>query len=178
MSGGLNLSPTKKEGIMSGMKRWILLSLFLVIISPLWLPLDAGSQGHKSKHGGDGQAASGAGTAVTYPPMPGPGKKVPIGNDYYLIYGFDKKPKLGTMIMKVEVFAKDGKKDTSFEVKADSGMPSMRGAHESGERSFKLSNKGDYLLPIDIVMPGGWEIRLSLLKEGKIIFRGSYQFEV
>ena len=156
---------------MSGMKRWFILSLVLVIVFPLWLPLDAGSQGHKSGHGG-------AGTAVTYPPMPGPGKKVPVGNDYYLIYNFDKKPKLGTVIMKVEVFAKDGKKDTSFEMKADSGMPSMRGAHESGDRSFKLSNKGDYLLPIDIVMPGGWEIRLSLLKEGKIVFRGSYQFEV
>ena len=163
---------------MSGMKRWILLSLFLVIISPLWLPLDAGSQGHKSKHGGDGQAASGAGPAVAYPSMPGPGKKIPIGNDYYLIYGFDKKPKLGTVIMKVEVFAKDGKKDTSFELKADSDMPSMRGAHGSGDRPFKLSKKGDYLLPIDIVMPGDWEIRLTLLKEGKVIFRGSYQFDV
>jgi len=156
---------------MSGMKRWVILSLVLVIVFPLWLPLDAGSQGHKSGHGA-------AGPAVVYPPMSGPGKKVQIGNDFYLIYNFDKKPKLGTVIMKVEVFAKDGKKDTSFEVKADSGMPSMRGAHESGDRSFKLSNKGDYLLPIDIVMPGGWEIRLSLLKEGKIIFRGSYQFEV
>ena len=76
MSGGLNLSPTKKEGIMSGMKRWVLLSLFLVIISPLWLPLDAGSRGHKSKQGGDRLAASGTGLAVTYPSMPGPGKKV------------------------------------------------------------------------------------------------------
>jgi hypothetical protein len=110
--------------------------------------------------------------------MPGPGKKVPIGGDYYIIYGFDKKPKIGTMIMKVEVFNKNGKKDTSFEIKVDSGMPSMKGAHESGDRSFKLSNKGDYLLPIDIVMPGGWEIRLTLSKDGKVIFRGSHQFDV
>ena len=163
---------------MSGMKRWVLLSLVLVIISPLWLPLYAGSQGHKSKHGGDVTAASGAAQALAYPSMHGPGKKISIGNDYYLIYGFDKKPKLGTVIMKVEVFTKDGKKDTSFELKADSGMPSMKGAHESGERPFKLSKKGDYLLPIDIVMPGDWEIRLTLLKEGKMIFRGSYQFDV
>ena len=178
MSGCLNLSPTKKEGIMSGVKRWVLLSLFLVIISPLWLPLDAGSQGQKSKHSVDVAAASGAEQKVSYPSMPGPGKKVSIGNDYYLVYGFDKKPKLGTVIMKVEVFAKDGKKDTSFELKADSDMPSMKGAHGSGDRPFKLSKKGDYLLPIDIVMPGVWEIRLTLLKEGKVIFGGSYQFDV
>jgi predicted metalloprotease len=110
--------------------------------------------------------------------MPGPGKKVFIGNDYYFIYGFDKKPKLGTVIMKVEIFTKEGKKDTSMEVKAEAGMPSMRGAHETGEQPFKLSKKGDYLLPINIVMPGDWEIRLTVLKEGKVIFRGSYQFDV
>jgi hypothetical protein len=110
--------------------------------------------------------------------MPAPGKKVPVGSDLYLIYGFDKKPKLGTMIMKVEIFSKEGKKDTSFEVKADAGMPSMKGAHETGDQPFQLSQKGDYLLPINIVMPGGWEIRLTLLKAGKIIFRGSHQFNV
>lgn len=163
---------------MLGVKRWIVLSLVLAVISPLWLSFDAWSQGHTPGHGAAGPAASGTGTAVTFPTMPGPGKKVPIGNDYYLIYEFDKKPKLGTVIMKVEVFSKDGKKDTSFELKADSGMPSMKGAHESGDRAFKLSQKGDYLLPIDIVMRGGWEVRLTVSKEGKVIFRGSYQFDV
>ena len=113
-----------------------------------------------------------------YPPMPGPGKKVVIGNDHYIIYGFDKKPKLGTVIMKVEVFTMEGKKETSLEVKADAGMPSMRGAHETGDRPFTLSKKGDYLLPINIVMPGDWEIRLTILKDGKVIFRGRYQFDV
>jgi hypothetical protein len=54
----------------------------------------------------------------------------------------------------------------------------MRGAHETGDRYFKLSRNGDYLLPIDIVMPGDWEIRLTILKDGKVIFRGSYQFDV
>ncbi len=114
----------------------------------------------------------------THPSMPAPGKKVSMGSDYYLIYGFDKKPKLGTIIMKVEIFTKDGKKDTSFEVKADAGMPSMKGAHETGDRPFTLSKKGDYLLPINIVMPGDWEIRLTILKKGEVIFRGSHQFDI
>ena len=159
------------------MKKGVFFVLFSAAISLLWLPLDAVSQ-HGHKPGSDRSAPSVAQNAPVYPSMPGPGKKVPVGNDHYLIYGFDKKLKLGTVIMKVEVFAKDGKKDTSFEVKADSGMPSMKGAHESGERPFKLSKKGDYLLPIDIVMPGDWEIRLTLLKDGKVILRGSYQFDV
>jgi hypothetical protein len=155
------------------MKKRFFSVLCFSMISILLLPLAAQSQhGSKSKSGTDSSAAS------AYPSMPGPGKKVPIGNDQYLIYGFDKKPKLGTVIMKVEIFAKEGKKDTSFEVKGDSGMPSMKGAHESGEQPFKLSQKGDYLLPINIVMPGGWEIRLTLLKDGKVIFKGSHQFDV
>ena len=111
-------------------------------------------------------------------PMPGPGKKVPIGNGYTLVYGFDKKPKLGTVIMKVEIFDAAGKKDTSLQVKADSGMPSMSGAHESGDRAFTLSKKGDYLLPVNIVMPGDWEIRLTVIKDGKPIFMGRYNFDV
>jgi hypothetical protein len=113
-----------------------------------------------------------------YAPMPAPGKKVPMEGGYYLIYGFDKKPKLGTAIMKIEIFNEQGKKDTSFEAKADTGMPSMKGAHETGERGFSVSKKGDYLLPIPIVMPGDWEMRLTILKEGKVVFRGRYNFDV
>ena len=158
------------------MKNWVFLVLFSIVTSLACMPLDAESQPeHKSKHGVSGSAASGT---EQYPSMPGPGKKVFIGNDYYLIYGFDKKPKLGTLIMKVEIFTKEGKKDTSMEVKGEAGMPSMKGAHDTGDKPFKLSKKGDYLLPFDIVMPGDWEIRLSLLKEGKVIFRGSYQFDI
>jgi hypothetical protein len=103
---------------------------------------------------------------------------VPIGNGGYLIYGFDKKPKMGTVIMKVEAYTTDGKRDTSLEVLADSGMPSMRGAHETGDQPFKLSRKGEYLLPVNIVMPGDWEIRLTIKKGGKVIFRGSHKFDV
>jgi len=63
-------------------------------------------------------------------------------------------------------------------MKADTGMPSMGGAHETGDKAFRLSNRGDYLLPINIVMPGDWEIRLTVSKEGKVIFRGRYNFNV
>ncbi len=158
------------------MKKCFFFILFVWVILIAWLLPPAESQQKQKSKGGP--AAPVAEQTPVYPTMPAPGKKVPIGGDHYLIYGFDKKPKLGTLIIKVEIFGKDGKKDTSMEVKADSGMPSMKGAHETGDRPFKLSKKGDYLLPIDIVMPGDWEIRMTLLKEGKVIFRGSHQFDV
>ena len=151
---------------------FFVLFLLIVLLPPLFL------------YGGEAKSVSGTSTgaatekAPVYAPMPGPGKKVPIEGGYYLMYGFDKKPKLGTVIMKVEIFTGEGKKDTSLEAKADAGMPSMKGAHETGDRPFTVSKKGDYLLPISIVMPGDWEIRLTLLKEGRVIFRGRYNFDV
>jgi len=125
-----------------------------------------------------GEKAAKVAEHTVCPAMPSPGEKVPIGSDHYLIYGFDKKPKLGTVIMKIEIYSRDGSKSTSFDVLGDSGMPSMRGAHETGEQQFKVSNKGAYLLPVNIVMPGDWEIRIIIKKDGKTIFRGSHQFNV
>lgn len=153
--------------------------MFLMLISVLFPSLPLRAQTHEGhQHEGHQMKTAEAGQTPDFAAMPGPGKKVQMENGGYLIFGFDKKPKMGTVIMKVEVYAPDGKKDTSLEVLADSGMPSMRGAHETGDKSFKLSNKGEYLLPIDIVMPGDWEIRLTVKKDGKVMFRGRYNFDV
>jgi hypothetical protein len=153
-----------------------ILLVAMLILLPQFLRA-ADHQGHMAKGASEAAASPGSEKAA-YPTMVAPGKKMPLGNDYYLVYGFDKKPKLGTVIMKVEIFGPQGAKDTSFEVTADAGMPSMKGAHETGERPFVLSKKGDYLLPINIVMPGDWEVRMTVSKEGKVVFRGSYQFDV
>jgi hypothetical protein len=81
-------------------------------------------------------------------------------------------------IMRVEIFSRDGKRDTSFVVKGDADMPSMRGAHSTGDKDFALSAKGVYLLPVRIVMPGDWEVRFTFLKNGKTLFRGAYLFDI
>lgn len=112
----------------------------------------------------------------SYIPLPAPGKKVPIGSDYYFIYDFNRTPRPGMIVMKVEVFTADGKQDTSLEVLADAGMPSMKGAHEMGEQRFEVSRSGNYFLPINIVMPGDWEIRLTIRKNGKVMLRGRHAF--
>ncbi len=155
------------------------IALLLLVTSLLPLPIyGEDHQMHKSMNSKDASGSAEVKKAPDYPLMPGPGKKVQLESGYYLTYKFDKKPKLGTVIIKVEVFNSQDKKDTSMEIVGDSGMPSMRGAHDTGDRPFTLSNKGDYLLPINIVMPGGWEIRFTIKKAGKVIFRGSHQFDV
>jgi len=57
-------------------------------------------------------------------------------------------------------------------------MPSMGRTHDSGEVLFKLNKKGDYLLPVNIVMPGEWEVKLSFSKDKRVIYRGSFKFNV
>ena len=41
--------------------------------------------------------------------LPGEGKKIAIIGDHYFVYEFTKKPALGTIILKVQVFDKNGK---------------------------------------------------------------------
>lgn len=116
--------------------------------------------------------------ATDYKMLPGPGKKCWINTEEYFIYGFDKKPKLGTVILKIQVFAKSGEKKSPFEIKGQYDMPTMRGAHDSGLQAFKLSQKGDYLLPLNIMMPGEWEVLLTLSSAEKAVYYGRLKFIV
>jgi nitrogen fixation protein FixH len=112
-----------------------------------------------------------------YEPLPGEGKKVAIGSDYSFVYNFAKKPALGISILKIEVADKDGKQDTSLKITGDAGMPSMS-HHDTGEQEFKLNKKGDYLLPVDVVMPGGWAVKLVFRKDDKVLYRGILKFDI
>lgn len=157
------------------LKNHAAITLLLLVTALLPLPLyGADHPSQKAMNNKDAEIKQ----APEYALMPDAGKKVPLGDGSYFIYTFDQKPKLGTLIMKVEIFNSKGQKDTSMEITGDAGMPAMKGAHETGDRPFVVSNKGAYLLPINIVMPGVWEIRLTVKKAGKAVFRGSLQFDV
>ena len=123
-------------------------------------------------------AAPPATTERGYQILPKPGEKVALDVDHYFTYGFDKPPKMGAAIMRVEIFTRSGERNTTFVVKGDADMPSMRGAHSSGDKDFSLSNKGVYLLPVRLVMPGDWEITFNFLNNGKTVFRGAYLFDL
>jgi hypothetical protein len=120
---------------------------------------------------------SGNGRAATFASMPAPGEKVAIGNDMYMIYGFVEKPKMGPVIMKIQVFDKNDEKDRSVGITADSGMPSMP-SMGTDHATCMLNKKGDYLVPINITMPGDWEVKITITKHGKVMYRGSYRFDV
>lgn len=111
-------------------------------------------------------------------PLGKPGQKLRLDAEHTFVYGFTAAPKLGPAIMRVEIFDHDGKRDTKFTLKGDLDMPSMRGAHSTGPRPFQRSNKGVYLLPVELVMPGGWEFKFTFEHEGKQVLEGTYPFEL
>ena len=115
---------------------------------------------------------------IVWKPVPGPGKKCPITDDYFFKYEFNEKPRMGMAILKIQVFDKKGNQVVPFLIIGRSDMPSMRGAHDSGDVVFKLNKKNDYLLPVSIVMPGDWEVRVTMKLNGKPVFHGSIRFDV
>jgi len=117
-------------------------------------------------------------TEPVFEELPGPGKTCRIGETYTFTYEFDKTPKMGMAILKIQLFDRNGKRTTALEITGRSDMPSMSGAHDSGEALFKLNRKGDYLLPVNIVMPGEWEVRLVFSANKEAIFRGRFKFNV
>ncbi len=113
-----------------------------------------------------------------YTDLPRAGAKYEINPHTFFTYEFNRRPAIGTLIVKIVVTGKDGAKRTDLQIKGDSGMPSMRGHHDSGDVLFQKNRKGDYLLPVNVVMPGDWEVRLKFFQGGKIIYHGSIKFDV
>jgi hypothetical protein len=110
--------------------------------------------------------------------LPKSGKKCWIGEVNSFTWEFDKTPKMGTAILIIKLYDKDGKRVSDLAVTGRTDMPDMRGAHDSGDVAFKTNKAGDYLMPVNVVMPGLWEIRLTFSRNGIVIFRGRIAFDV
>ncbi|HPS39201.1 MAG TPA: FixH family protein [Candidatus Cloacimonadota bacterium] len=96
-----------------------------------------------------------------------PGKTTWIDNNHYVVYSWDKSPKIGNRILLVKVFNKNKQIVNSLNVTANAYMPSMRGAHDTGHKAMKLNKKNQYAIPVNFMMLGKWEIELKFAKSGK-----------
>jgi len=105
------------------------------------------------------------------------GKKNMLPDGGWFTWRFAEKPKLGTVIVKVQVFDKAGARVKPYEIAGESGMPSMR-YHDSGPVKFQLNKKGDYLLPVNVVMAGEWQLIIRVKKGKKEIYAGKVLFSV
>lgn len=65
------------------------------------------------------------------------GKKCWIGEVNYFTWEFDKTPKMGTSILIIKLYDRDCPRVSDLQITGRSDIPSMRGAHDSGEVAFK-----------------------------------------
>jgi hypothetical protein len=110
--------------------------------------------------------------------LPGEGRSCDLPGGMRFSYRFTSRPQMGLAVLKVEVFGPDGSRSTALKLTGKTGMPQMRKEHNSGEQPFKLNHKGDYLFPMEIVMPGDWEVVMSFYKGAKRIYRGKIEFKI
>lgn len=106
-------------------------------------------------------------------------KRQDINSDYYLMYSWQKKPKMGMAVLFVDVFRKkDNKRADDVTVTTNAFMPSMRGSHDSGERLMKLNKKKSHVIDVNFMMPGEWEIEVNISKNSKQLFTGLVQAKI
>ena len=171
------------------LKKTFAIVMAIVAISALAFAADNCCKGGKCTMGA-GQSCSMAGvgaaggtadsskTGPAYVKLPGFDKKFQV-EGYTVSYRFVKRPQMGTIILRVQVFNADKKQVKPFEITGEFGMPSMRGAHDSGVQPFKTNVKGDYLLPVSVVMRGEWEVKLVFAdKDKKPVYCGVFKFSV
>ena len=172
-------------------KRLIAVTLGLLVIAAMALAADdcctGGGAACKEGKGGCKMAVGTASAATldsakagqaAYAKMPGFDKKFQV-EGYTVSYRFVKRPQIGTIILRVQVFNADKKQVKPFLISGEYGMPSMKGAHDSGVQPFKTNVKGDYLLPVSVVMRGEWEVKLVFAdKDKKPVYCGVFKFSV
>jgi hypothetical protein len=115
---------------------------------------------------------------IDWIPVPGPGKKFKLNDDYSFTYEFSQRPQMGTVILIIRVTDKNGGQVLPYGISGRTDMPSMRGAHDSGDVQFRTNKANNYLLPVNIVMPGDWEVRITFSLNDNAVFYGSIRFDV
>lgn len=101
--------------------------------------------------------------------------KVEINNEVSFVYNFVERPKVGDVILKIQL---NNHKGDDIKVYTEYDMPSMRGHHASGKVEFKRNRAGDYVLPIHFAMPGDWEIKLYFEQDEKEIYSGVINLDI
>lgn len=102
-------------------------------------------------------------------------KKIKISDQYSFSFQFSEKPKIGTIIVEVKVFDKNGNKVNNLNI---AGFYEMSGMPSKGSDNFMQNKQNNYLLPINIGMLGDWKMVIIFTENGQEIYRGNILFEV
>ncbi|HOZ01080.1 MAG TPA: FixH family protein [Candidatus Syntrophosphaera sp.] len=154
------------------------ITLLLAIIALLPIALNAqceNCQNHQMV--GNQKANAGTKTIVKHI-FTSQNKNYWVSEDKYISYKWQSKPKIGTNMLLVTVYSKGKKINNDLILTANSYMPSMRGAHDTGDQPMMVNKKKTYVIPVNLVMLGDWEVELNFRQNGKIIYTGYIQLNL
>lgn len=101
-----------------------------------------------------------------------------INDQYTMSYAFAEKPKMGSSVLKVTVFDGKGNQSTDLNVMIGYDMPAMRGHHGLGSVLVSPNKNNVYLLPVEFVMPGKWEITLIFSKNNQTLHTETMEIDI
>ncbi|MDR3112191.1 MAG: hypothetical protein LBU55_03355 [Elusimicrobiota bacterium] len=103
---------------------------------------------------------------------------IKINNNYSFKYEFVKNPKIGTVVLKITAFNKKGIQTGNLDFIANYDMPAMRGSHTFFNKKFKKNKNNIYLLPVNFVMRGVWEVNIVVKESNRSIFSGVFMVKI
>ena len=62
----------------------------------------------------------------------------------------------------IRAFDKNRRPVTNLRLSANAYMPSMRGAHDTGDKPMQLNRSNRYAIPVNFMMLGDWEIEIKV----------------
>ena len=110
--------------------------------------------------------------------LPGYGKKVLLDKNTWYTYGFTKKTKIGANTLKVNIMDKAKKSVNTYQVLVSYDMPSMKGMHAQNDVPMQVNRAGNYLLPLNFVMPGVWQVDLKFMQGKTVVSKGSFLLKI
>lgn len=155
-------------------------TILALIVLALLLPLAANAQcADCQKHMAVGNIlASAESPNATKYIFSSPKKTYWISSDRYISYQWQSKPKIGPNVLLVTVYAKGKVVDNQLAVTANTYMPSMRGAHDTGHQPLQINKKKVYAIPVNFVMGGDWEVELKFSQDGKPVYTGYIDLKI
>ena len=154
------------------MKHLIIISIILMAIAPFTAQTHCGSCS-------TGKSATVTEKAeTTQVVLSNPKKAQWISKDYYVEYDWNKTPKIGTSILSVKVFDKSKKPVTDLAITADVNNTSQKDTKATGDIALKPNKKGEFIVPVNFVSQGNWEIQLRFAKGDKALSNASIRVEI
>lgn len=119
---------------------------------------------------------SGTATAIGSPTSSQPsavltraGRKYQINQNLFIKFNWNQRPRIGNRILSVELLDSNNNKLTNLNVTANAYMPSMRGAHDTGDRPMQLNRNQRYSIPVHFMMLGDWEIEIKIRRGNALL---------